>query len=115
LASLNSQVTPKASSLVYRFIAALAVPNLGTILKHAKADSCRLFARGADQSHIRDVDWRLALDSTHLRPYVARPALVLDDQIDALDHDPVFTPISTYFATMAVNRVASNHTVHRSL
>jgi hypothetical protein len=61
------------------------------------------------------VDWRLTLDPTDLRSHVTRAALVLDDEVYALDHNPILAAISAYSPTLAVDLVAPDHSMHRSL
>jgi hypothetical protein len=58
---------------------------------------------------------RLALDPANLRPHVACPPLVLGDEVHALHYHPVFAIVPAQTPVIAIDLVAWDHTVNRTL
>jgi hypothetical protein len=61
------------------------------------------------------MDGCFSLDPAYLRSHIARAALVFDDEIDTLDHDSILAAISVRLPPEAVDLVAVNHSVDRTL
>jgi hypothetical protein len=61
------------------------------------------------------VNGRFPLDPADLRPHIAGPALVFDDEVDTLHHYPVFAVVTLHLPVIAIDLVAVKHTMHRAL